>query len=110
MCVVFFVLYFSKKTNHLITGKKKLEEQWLEVGLFFVLYGLCCLLPYCIYSLDSELTLTMQHIYVAQETTAQLRADKKELKKNYSKKLNRNKSVLTQNVLEIDKTENEGAK
>ena len=63
-----------------------------------------------IYSLDSELTLTMQNIDVAQETTAQLRADKKELKKNYSKKLNRNKSVLTQNVLEIDKTENEGAK
>ena len=46
MRVVFFVLYFSKGKNHLITGKMKLEEQWLELGLglglrlglFFVVY------------------------------------------------------------------------
>ena len=39
-----------------------------------------------------------------------MRADKKELKKNYSKQLDRNKLVLTQNVLKLDETESKGAK
>ena len=47
----------------------------------------------------------MQNIDVAQETTAQLRADKKELKKNYSKQIKKNTLVLTYNVLKIDKTD-----
>ena len=42
---------FSKKKIHLITGKRKLEEKWLwlglglglVLGLFFVLYCLCCI-------------------------------------------------------------------
>ena len=63
----FFVLYFSKEQNNLITDKRNLEEQWLGLGLFFVLYFyvlyfLCCIFPYGKYSLDSELKLTMQNI------------------------------------------------
>ena len=88
-----FVLHFSRKKNNLITIKRKLEEPWLGLGsglglglglgLFFVLYFCvlyfsCCIFSWYIYSLDSELTLTMQNIDVRHETTAQLRADKKE--------------------------------
>ena len=82
MHVVSFVLYFPKEEKHLVTGKIKLEEQWLRLGLglrtglglglgFFVLYfSVLCFLycifhavflaffSYCTYSLNSELTLT----------------------------------------------------
>ena len=33
MRVVFFGFYFSKDQNNFITGKSKLEEQWLGLGL-----------------------------------------------------------------------------
>ena len=53
MCVVFFVLCYSKEQNHLITDECKLDEQWLGLGLglglglffilyFSVLYFSCC--------------------------------------------------------------------
>ena len=41
---------------------------------FFILY-----FPYCIQSLDSEITLTMQNIDVTHKTTEQLRYGKREL-------------------------------
>ena len=47
--------------------------------VLFVLYFSCCIFLYCIYSLDSNLTLIMINIDVTQETTAQLRSDKREL-------------------------------
>ena len=47
--------------------------------VLFVLYFSCCIFPYCIYSLDIKLTLIMIKIDVTQETTAQLRSDKREL-------------------------------
>ena len=43
---------------------------------FFMLYFLCCIFLHCIYSLNIELTLTMQNIDVTQETIAQLRTEK----------------------------------
>ena len=52
----------------------------------------------------------MQNIDFAQETTAQLRANKNELKTNYSKQTNRNKLVFTHNVLETDETAKKGEK
>ena len=39
-----------------------------------------CIFLYCMYSLDSELALTMQKIDVKQEIISQLRAKKKEHK------------------------------
>ena len=93
MRVVFYVLYFSKERNHLITGKKKIEEQWwglgLGLGLFFVLYFLCCIFhvvffvlyfPHRIYILNIEITLTMQAIAITKETTEKSWSDKTELK------------------------------
>ena len=47
----------------------------------------------------------MQNIDVTQETKAKLRANKNELEKNHSKKLDINRLVLTKYVLEICKTE-----
>ena len=43
LCVLYlFCCIFSKEKNNLITGERKLEEQWLGLGLglglFFVLY------------------------------------------------------------------------
>ena len=111
MLVVFFVLYFYKGEIFLITGKRKLGEQWLGLwlglGLFFVwnfsvLYSSCCIFTYGIYILDSEITLTIQNIDVTQENTAQLRSEKKEIKKKLHKIL-----VLNQNVLEMDKIDSE---
>ena len=78
----------------MITGKGKLEEQWLGLGLgleqFFVLcfsvfYFPCCIFMYYMYSLNSELTLKMQDIDVKQENTAQFRAEKKETKTKLQK-------------------------
>ena len=77
MCVVFFVLYFFKGEKYLITAERNLEEQWIVLGLglglelflvlyFSVLYFSCYIFLYYIYSLDSELTLTMQNIDVTQ--------------------------------------------
>ena len=60
--------------------------------------------------INNNLTLKMQNIDFAQETTAQLRANKNELKTNYSKQTNRNKLVFTHNVLETDETAKKGAK
>ena len=86
MLVVFFVLYFYKGEFFLITGKRKLGEQWLGLwlglGLFFVwnfsvLYSSCCIFTYGIYILDSEITLTTKNIDVTQENTAQVRSEKK---------------------------------
>ena len=52
-CRIFFILwvlyilllYFFKGENQLITGKRKLKEQWLGLGLglFSVLYFFCCI-------------------------------------------------------------------
>ena len=62
MRVVFIVFFFSKEQNNFITGKRKLEEQWLGLGLglglFFMLYFSCCIFHiiyfvYYIYILDS---------------------------------------------------------
>ena len=63
----------------------------LGLGLFFVLhfsvsYFSCCIFPYYIYILNSEITLTMQNIDVTQESTEQLRANKKELEKKLQQK------------------------
>ena len=34
LCVLYFLCYiFSKEKNNLITGERKLEEQWLGLGL-----------------------------------------------------------------------------
>ena len=68
MRVAFFVLYISKEGNHLITGERKLEEQWLGLGLglqlglfsvlyFSVLYISCCIFHvvfFCIIYIVSE--------------------------------------------------------
>ena len=53
-------------------------------------------------SLNNELTLIIQNIDVTQENTAQLRSEKKEIKKKLHKIL-----VLNQNVLEMDKIDSE---
>ena len=96
----------------MITGKRKLEEQclglWLGLGLglglrlglglglFFVLYFLCCIshvvssrciFQYCIYGLNSKLTITMQNIYVTQETKAEMRSNKKYLETKLQQKI-----------------------
>ena len=54
--------------------------------VLFMLYFSCCIFPYSIYSLYSELTLTMQNIDVTQETTSQLRADQNWLKTKLQKR------------------------
>ena len=46
--------------------------------VFFVLY-----FPYCIYGLNSELTLTIQNIDVTQETTEQLRYKRKKIETKF---------------------------
>ena len=52
MCVVFLLLYNLREQNHLITDKRKPEEQWLGLRLglelffvlyFSVLYFSCCI-------------------------------------------------------------------
>ena len=74
VCCIFCVLFLKEK-NHLITGERNIEERWLGLGLgfglgllfilyFSVLYFSCCIFPYYIYSLDSELILTMWNIDV----------------------------------------------
>ena len=62
---VFFVLHFSDLYFH---------------AVFFVLYFLCD-----VYSLNSQLTLTIQNIDVTQETTAKLRSKKSDSRQTYSK-------------------------
>ena len=78
--------------------------------VFFCVVFWRCIVLYCIYSLDSDLTLTMQNIDVTQETTAQLRAEKINLGQNYSKQRKREKYYFAHNVIETDKTESKGAK
>ena len=103
----------------MITGKRKLGEQWLGLwlglGLFFVwnfsvLYSSCCIFTYGIYILDSEITLATKNIDVTQENTARVRSEKRNPRQNYRKKLKINKLVLTLNVFEIDRTESKEAK
>ena len=45
-CCIFHV-FFSKEKKHLITGRRKLEEQWLGLGLVLALF-LCCIYLCCI--------------------------------------------------------------
>ena len=44
--------------------------------IFFMLYFSCCIFLYCIYILESEITLTTQNIDFTQETTEQLISEK----------------------------------
>ena len=82
MNIVLSVLYFSKEKNHLITGKRKLEEQCKSAQKLI-------LKPAASHdallsangSLNNELILTMQNIDATQATTAHLRSDKKQLTK-----------------------------
>ena len=94
----------------MVRVRVKVRVRVIFVLYYSVLYFLCCIFPYCIYSLDSEINSIMQNIDVTQETIAQLRSDKMNLRQNYSKHLKRNKFVLTQNILEIDETESKGEK
>ena len=90
ICVLYILCCtFSKEQNHLITGEKEFEEQLLGLGLvlvvwlrlfcvlyFSLLYFLHCIFPYCVYSPNNDITLTIQNIDVTQETTEKLRAEK----------------------------------
>ena len=73
----------------MITGEREFEEQLLGLGLvlvvwlrlfcvlyFSLLYFLHCIFPYCVYSPNNDITLTIQNIDVTQETTEKLRAEK----------------------------------
>ena len=105
------VLYFPKEKNQLITGERKLEEKCESAHKNILkLTALQAALLLANGSLNNYLTIIMQNIDFTHETKAQLIADKKELEKIYSKQLNRNKIILTQNVLGIYKIESKGAK
>ena len=108
---VVYVLYLPKEKNKLITGERKLEEKCESAhkNILKLTTSQDALLLANV-SLNNDLTILMQNLDVTHETKAQLIADKKELEKIHSKQLNRNKIILTQNVLEIDKIESKGAK
>ena len=79
VCVLYFsCCVFSKERNQLITGKIKLEEQCesaQEKKLKLTGSQYALLLDNV--SLNNNITLTIQNIDVTQESTAQLKADKK---------------------------------
>ena len=94
----------------MITGKSKLEEK-CESAQKNILKSAALRVTMILNNdiLNNKITLTMQNSDITQETTAQLRAGKSNLRQNYSKKLKRKKLVLTHNLLEIDKTESKEA-